>query len=231
MALRIVPEISGVAIVLRGNFNPSIFQPFWMARQGLISDESAQEATVSVIHPEISNFAIEPDFILHVQADRFQISTATAPLIRVADLCSRIFGDILPHTPINQLGINRSVHFSVGTADERDRIGNLIAPKEPWGDWGTEFKSDDMAKRGGLQAMIMIDKKVDDREAGWIQARIEPSQSIGRGESGIFIEVNDHYQLKQSTDALAMMRILQDRFDASMATADKIIDQIMSLKS
>jgi hypothetical protein len=231
MALRIEPEISGVAIVLRGNFNPSIFQPFWMAQQGLISDEDAQAATVSVIHPEISNFAIEPEFILHVQTDRFQISTATAPVIAVADLCSRIFGDILPHTPINQLGINRSVHFSVGTADERDRIGNIIAPKEPWGSWGKDFQSDDLTKRGGLQSMIMIDKKVDDREAGWIQARIEPSQSIGKGENGIFVEVNDHYQLKQSTDALAIMRILQDRFDASMTMAEKIIDQIMSLKS
>jgi hypothetical protein len=231
MALRIEPEISGASIVLRGNFNPSIFQPFWMAQQGLISEEAAQEATISVIHPEISHFAVEPDFILQVQVDRFQLTTATAPLIRVCDLCSRIFGDVLPHTPINQLGINRSVHFSVGTADERDRIGHFIAPLAPWGEWGTKFTSDDMTKRGGLQTMIMIDKKVDDREAGWIQARIEPSQSIGKGESGIFMEINNHYQLKQSTDALVMMRTLQDRFDSSIAYADKIIDQIMSLKS
>jgi hypothetical protein len=231
MALRIEPEISGVAIVLRGNFNPSIFQPFWMARQGLISDEDAQAATISVIHPEISSFAVEPEFILNVQTDRFQISTATAPLIRVADLCGRIFGDILPHTPINQLGINRTVHFSVGSADERDRIGELIAPKAPWGEWGEGFSSKENATRGGLQSMTMINKKTSDREAGWIQARIEPSQSIGKGESGIFVEINDHYQIKETADALILMRILQDRFDASIGTADEIIDQIMSLKS
>jgi hypothetical protein len=136
MALRIEPEISGVSIVLRGNFNPSIFQPFWMARQGLITDDAAEDARISVIHPEISNFAIEPEFVLHVQADRFSLSRATAPLVMVADLCSRIFGDILPHTPISQLGINRSVHFSVGSAAERNRIGMMIAPREPWGVWG-----------------------------------------------------------------------------------------------
>jgi hypothetical protein len=49
MPLRIEPEISGVAIVLRGNFNPSIFQPFWMAQQELITDEAAAAATISVI--------------------------------------------------------------------------------------------------------------------------------------------------------------------------------------
>jgi hypothetical protein len=47
MALRIEPEISGVAIVLRGSFNPSIFQPFWMAGQKLISKEAAELAKVS----------------------------------------------------------------------------------------------------------------------------------------------------------------------------------------
>jgi hypothetical protein len=231
MALRIEPEIVGVAIVLRGSFNPSIFQPFWMAKQGLITDEAAESATVGVIHQEISQFAVESEFILNVQTDRFQISRATAPLITVCDLCSRIFGDILPHTPITQLGINRSVHFSVGSMQERDRIGRLIAPQDIWGDFGEGFNSDDPLKRGGLQTMTMINKKASDREAGWIQARIEPSQSIGKGETSIFMEINDHYQMKDTNDAIAVMRILQDRFDASIANADKIIDQIMSLKS
>jgi hypothetical protein len=231
MPLRIEPEISGVAIVLRGNFNPSIFQPFWMARQGLITDEAAAAATVSVIHPEISQFAIESEFILNVQSDRFQISRATAPLVTVSDLCSRIFGDILPHTPINQVGINRSVHFSVGSAQERDRIGKLIAPQGPWGEWGAGFSSDDLAHLGGLQTLTMINKKVSDRESGWIQAKIEPSQAIGKGETGIFMEINDHYQFKDTTDAVVMMAILQERFEPSIANSDNIIDQIMSLKS
>jgi hypothetical protein len=231
MPLRIEPEISGVAIVLRGNFNPSIFQPFWMAQQELITDEAAAAATISVIHPEISQFAVESEFILNVQSDRFQISRATAPWVIVSDLCCRIFGDILPHTPIDQLGINRSVHFSVGSVLERDRIGKLIAPQAPWGEWGTDFSSDDVTQLGGLQTMTMINKKASDRESGWIQARIEPSQAIAKGESGIFMEINDHYQFKDTTDARVMMGLLQERFESSIAKSDNIIDQIMSLKS
>jgi hypothetical protein len=231
MPLRIEPEISGVALVLVGNFNPSIFQPFWMARQGLITDEAAEAATVSVIHSEISQFAVESEFILNVQSNRFQLSRATAPWVTVSDLCCRIFGDILPHTPVSQLGINRSAHFSVGSVHERDRIGKLIAPQGPWGEWGVGFGSDDPKNLGGLQTMTMINKKAPDRESGWIQARIEPSQAIGRGETGIFMEINDHYQFKDTTDAVAMMGLLHDRFDTSIANSDNIIDQIMSLKA
>jgi hypothetical protein len=222
MSLRIEPEISGVSIVLRGNFNPSIFQPFWMAGQGLITDEAAGAAEVSVIHPEIARFAVESEFILDVQADRFQLSRATAPWVVVSDLCTRIFGDILPHTPIVQIGINRSVHFSVGSVEERDRIGKLIAPQAPWGEWGAGFSSDDVTKLGGLQSMTMINKKVSDRDSGWIQARIEPSQAIGRGATGIFMEINDHYQFNDTTDATAMMGLCTSDSTRQLQTQRKL---------
>ena len=230
MTLLIEPEVSGTTIVLRGNFNPSIFQPFWMAKQGLISDEAAAAADVSVIHPEISRFSIQPEFILDVQTERFAISRATAPLVVVADLCARIFGDVLPHTPISQMGINRSVHFSVGSGNERNRIGRLLAPTAPWGAWGKDLESDDPMKNGGLQSLAKINKKVGDRESGWVRVKLGPSESI-KGNSGIVMEINDHYQFKDTTDALVMMGILQKRFDASMAEAENLINQIMSLKS
>jgi hypothetical protein len=119
----------------------------------------------------------------------------------------------------------------VGSVLERDRIGKLIAPQAPWGEWGTDFSSDDVTQLGGLQTMTMINKKASDRESGWIQARIEPSQAIAKGESGIFMEINDHYQFKDTTDARVMMGLLQERFESSIAKSDNIIDQIMSLKS
>src|SRR5882724_4226406 len=98
--MRIEPEISAVSIVMRGSFNPGIFQPFWLAKQGLISEEAAGAATIEVIHPEVSSFEISPDFRLSVQHDVFQIGRTIAPLVPICDLTSRIFGDILPHTPI-----------------------------------------------------------------------------------------------------------------------------------
>ena len=61
---------------------------------------------------------------------------AVAPLIRIADITCRIFGDLLPDTPIHQVGINRMIHFDVGSQSAREEIGLKLAPREPWGDWG-----------------------------------------------------------------------------------------------
>jgi hypothetical protein len=108
------PEISGAAIVMVGHFNPQIFQPFWLAHYDVISEEAAESAKVEFVHPEITSIKLEGDFTVQVQRDRFSIDRAVAPLIRIADVTRRIFGELLPHTPIGQLGINRMVHFDVG---------------------------------------------------------------------------------------------------------------------
>ena len=81
--------------------------------------------------------------------------------------------------------------------------------------------------------MTMIQKSPKDRQAGWIQAKIEPSTQIGRGLSGIYMEINDHYQLpdpENPVDAEPMIRILRERFDSSLKNSETIIDQIMELK-
>jgi hypothetical protein len=232
--LRIEPEFSGVAIVLRGNFNPTIFQPAWFSKHELITEEAAAGANIVVIHPEITTFNVDPDFSFSCDRDRLNIVRAVAPLILASDLISRIFGDLLPHTPIGQLGINRYVHFSVGSFEERDRVGRMLAPREPWGRWGEELASEDEARAGGLLSLTMIQQNVSDREAGWVQVKVEPSTRIGRGRTGIFIEVNDHYQLpepEKAVNASTMIQILQERFDTSLRNSDAIVDQIMSLKS
>jgi len=232
--LRIEPEISGVSIVLRGNFNPSIFQPMWFAKQGLISEEAAAGAELGVVHPEVTIFKVDPDFSFSVDRDRLVINRGIAPLIVASDLICRMFGDLLPHTPIGQLGINRNVHFSVGSFEKRDQIGQLLAPPAPWGKWGEGFSAGDETKRGGLLSMTMIRRNLRDREVGWIQAKVEASNKIGQGRTGIFMEINDHYQLPDpasAVDAMVMIRILQERFDSSLKSSDAIIDQIMSLKS
>ena len=51
------------------------------------------------------------------------------------DFLERTFGEFLPHTPIFRMGINRQVHFTVGSEDARNEIGLKLAPHEPWGEW------------------------------------------------------------------------------------------------
>ena len=58
--MRIEPESDEAGIVIVGSFNPRIFQPFWLAKQNLISDEAAENAKITIIHPDITAFEIEP---------------------------------------------------------------------------------------------------------------------------------------------------------------------------
>jgi hypothetical protein len=230
--MRIEPEISAASIVLVGSFNPKIFQPFWMAKHGLISEKDADTAEVSIIHPEVSAFFIEGLFTLQVDRGRFSIERSVAPLILICDTTVKLFSEILPHTPVEKMGINRLVHFNVGEA-ERDRIGKILAPREPWGDWGKKVSSGEGTKHGGLTSLTLMQKDAADRPSGWIQTRVEPSTRIGGGQSGIFVEVNDHFEIldpKENSSPLAMMKILHERWDASIKNSDAIIDGLMSLK-
>jgi hypothetical protein len=229
--MRIAPELAGANIVLIGSFNPVIFQPEWMARHGLISEKSAEIAEVSVIHPEIAAFSIEDLFTLQVHTTRFSVERSVAPLIVISDLVVRLFTDLLPHVPIQKMGINRSVHFAV-PPEERERIGLLLAPREPWGAWGREVTAGEGAKHGGLQSMTLIQRNVTDRPGGWIQAKIEPSLRLGQ-DTGIYMEVNDHYELTDREEVKSprtMMDLLASGFDASIRRSEGIIDQIVSLK-
>ncbi len=139
--MRIEPDLSGTAVVLLGSFNPKIFQPFWLASHGLIPAAAAESADISVVHPEITAFSIEDQFSLSVERGRLSMDRNVAPFIVIADLLGRIFGDLLPHTPITRVGINRMVHFRARDEEHRERIGQLVAPREPWGDWGRRTSS------------------------------------------------------------------------------------------
>src|ERR1700677_1725949 len=109
-------------------------------------------------------------------------------LVVIADLASRIFGDLLPHTPIGQLGINRSVHFNAGTQTERNRIGRLLAPLEPWGSWGAEMiDTETVESNCGLRALTIIQQGRKDRKFGHIQTTVEPSLIISQGRTGIYM--------------------------------------------
>lgn len=235
--MRIEPEISDLTIVLRGAFNPSIFQPFWLVSNNIITKEQGDDAKINIIHPEATEFAVENLFSLHVDLTTFTINRTEAPLIDASDLTVKIFSELLPHTPIGQVGINRSVHFSVGSFEERNRIGRLLAPTEPWGDWGKELTGDASRikpdQTGGLKSLTMVQPRPGDRQFGHIQATVEPSILIGGGRSGIFMLINDHYQIEnpgKPESAEEIIGLLSSHFDASVRRSKSMIDQIMALR-
>ena len=229
--MRIEPELSEVAIVLVGNLNPIIFSPDWFARNKLLTDREAESAEVEVIHPQITKFSL--DWLsIQVDPERFQAGTALEPYVRASDLVVRTFREFLAHTPLRALGINFMVHFEVDSFETRDRIGVSLAPKDPWGEWAKLLSAGKVEEHGGMSSLTMQQRCVDDRDEGSIQATVEPSNRVGKGLTGIYMKVNDHYQLKNSEEiagASDIIDILDDRFEPSIKRAQWIIDQVMEL--
>jgi len=227
--MKITPEKSSVSIVLVGSMNSLIFRPGWFAKNGLISETEAEAAEIEVIHKELTLFKLDWCSI-RVEPTRFVIDSEDAPFIRISDLAVRTFKEFLVHTPVTMLGINRVVSFDAGSDEARDKIGNVLAPKQPWGDWAADLEKGNGPARGGMRSLTMQQTVVDDgREEGWTRAKIEPSM---HSAFGIYMEVNDHFQLKELdsvSGAEPVVTMLEGGFEESIRRSEWIIQQIMDL--
>jgi hypothetical protein len=121
-----MPELrlDGASIVVLGSFNPKIFQPFWFANQGLIRPEEAEKAELAVVHPEISAFNLGW-VAVQVSNDRFTASTLKDPVL-MRDFVLGTF-QILEHTPVRLMGMNRDLHYTLDTEDDWHRLGPTCA--------------------------------------------------------------------------------------------------------
>ena len=227
--MRIEPEISGVGVVLLGDFNPAIFTPAWFALHGLLPESTADNANLQIAHSQVLVFSTEW-LNLQVTTDRFAANTQREPHIRVRDLVVRVFKEHLYHTPLRAIGINREVHFRVAGPVEQDRIGRMLAPVEPWGSWREELELD--GDHGGMTSLTMAQLRPAGRPpGGQVNVTVEPSVRIDGGRSGIRVSVNDHYAVgsADTEGRTQLMGFLEDGFDSSIRRSDGVIDHIMSL--
>ena len=227
--MRIEPEISGVSVVLLGEFNPAIFTPAWFAMHGLLPESAAESAMLEVAHQRVTAFST--DWLrLEVTHNRFSINTLQAPYIRLRDLVARVFKEHLYHTPLNAFGINRDVHFQVSSLTVRDRMGRTLAPVEPWGTWRHALGLD--GESGGMTSLTMSQNDPEGRpKGGRINVKVEPSNRIGQGRLGVYVQVNDHYAINDTGPGTGerLMKLFEDNFDTSLSRGDDIVDHIMSL--
>lgn len=156
--MKIKPEISSRSIVLLGHFNPAIFYPAWLKAKDVEPSVDKSTVIINVVSEGVTNFTIGTETYF-VDNDRYQISTTSCPWVRVADKTRNIFHDHLRHTPIYTVGINRDIHFDLGSFEARMRLGRNLAPIGPWGNFGNHLESKDRDLAGGFTSLTMLRKK------------------------------------------------------------------------
>jgi hypothetical protein len=231
--MHIPPQISAASIVAVGNFNPLIFRTDWLKEKELIVGNDFDNLKTSIVHAEVVSYQI-PWGTFQTDRESFSIAALREPLVRAQGFFVRCFQS-LPETPIKAVGINREIHFETAGQSVRDRVGDVLAPKEPWGD----FIETNGRRTGGLRALAMEQSIIregrmtrSDGRFGHIQVRVEPSLRPDI-RYGIFVAVNDHFDLmttpEKPSDGRSVADLVAQTFDSSIAHSEHLIDRIMRL--
>lgn len=206
-------EIEGTSVVLLGNFNPSIFQPAWLAAHGLIRAEEAETAKIHVVHPQLSSFTAEW-LTLQVTEDKFGASTSdVAHYEPLRDLVLGIFA-LLEHTPFSQMGINRQMHYKMPSEEFWDDFGHFLAPKAAW---------QDILVQPGLRSLTIqgLRKEIPDAT---MYVKVEPSVKV---HFGVYIETNEHRETSGTDAAKKLMNTLKDSWQGSQAYAKRLAEHLL----
>ncbi len=206
-------ELEGASIVLIGSFNPAIFQPEWFARMSLIRASEAADAKIDVIAPPVTSFKLEW-VVIQVTTDRFTVSTAD--MAHLAPLSELVLGtfDILEHTPVKQMGLNRDMHYRAPSLDLWHSIGDRLAPK---GDW------DGLLESPGMQT-IQISGKRSGSSALRLTVTAQPSIRV---QPGVYFGTNEHFVNKEESPAAELMRVLKDHWLGAQEYAKTIAEALL----
>src|SRR3990167_7852578 len=199
-------EIDFLTVVLIANFNPSIMQPRWMAGAGLLGEEEAKSAKVSIIAQDMAMFEVGEWLSMQVTTERFQAMGPFSPALKIRDLVVGLFS-VLEPPPVAHLGINRGMHFRLTDLATRDALGERLVPPTVWPSRFGEPKMNSLRMRGARAGW----------DAEWITMTVGASVQIP--ETGVYLSSNEHYQCDGAEHAV---RLLRSRLEASVRFAREL---------
>lgn len=212
-------EIEGTSVVLIGSFNPAIFSPLWFEHEGLLPKSEADAAQVQVISPVVAQFSVGW-LVAQVLPERCTLTVTSAdrrPLLQ--DLALGVFR-LLSHTPVAAAGFNHDAHFALGSPERYHQFGHALVPKA--------FLEGHMVAPG--TRLVAIEGQRDDGRRGSVNLQVEPSFSV---PNGLFIRVNDHFQLSSQADATGtaeLIVLLRDAWGESVQRARALMAATLAVK-
>ena len=234
-----------VSIVLVGTFKPASFTLGSLASgNNLLSSADLQASQyLGLLVGQIVELKICSWGKLTVLPESCTLEVSEAPFVRAADLILRALRELAPESVVKKMGINTRCWYAYENPKDRDVVGMRLAPPENWGAWGKYVaKSIELPvadpKHGGLMAAVMRQGAPDDREAGYIDVRIESAAMTTAKLTihGIQVLVNDHFESAPDTDGkdsdrvqtVKLLETLERVFDTSIERSIKIAEDVIS---
>lgn len=193
------------AIVLIGDFSPTMFQPYWFKHFNIISDDecsSIDEKTMVVVEP-ITTFQTN-NFVFSIELKRFIITAKREPFELLLDLFEKL-KIYMEFSIIRHFGINFSYHIELKNLENMKKFGDVIAPKKYWNSF---LDADEInEEKNGLRAMEMT-KKTD---FGFANVRVEASAFF---KYALFFNYNYHFNGDKNKpfDMVDVNDILKEKF-------------------
>lgn len=214
------PQADHLAVVFVGSFNPAIFHPEWMMRQGMIQEADLENAKLDVSSQDISRFEVAGIGVevLHERLQLYTQDLSREPFLQ--DTASSILAK-LPHTPVRACGLNSSHHYNLSNEGYWHKIGHTLAPKDLiW---------NDLLEKPGME-LLTVKGVLQGQYAGFVNVTIQPSK---RFKHGLFVSSNTHYGATAEDEPLSMEKLQgfisvewQAAFQIARKTAQTIFDRI-----
>jgi hypothetical protein len=215
-------EIDSVAIVLVGSFNPPIFQPRWLGAKGFVRGEEADSADVK-LSPDMSAFSLGDWLTMEVRSDRF--TAIAADIAHAGPLLDLVVGlfRILEHTPFHKLGINRHMHYRMGTDSARMALGRVLVPPAPWMETMTS----------PLMRSLTMQGKRPGSPAVHVNVTVEPSPRVQPLTRGVYVVMNEHFEKPEDNIATAghLLDLLASEWQPSLDFGKSIAEHILSTET
>lgn len=209
-------EKETLSIVFAGEFNPLIFQPYWLFSKNLIRESEAQGAKVEVMHPEVVKYALEWVDIEITRHKCILNSTLKPYFDSVKDLAENIF-KILKETPITSFGINHVFDISLKNEKAFYDFGNTLTPLDIWSE---------SVKEPRLFILEIYEKDRKDGQNGSRRFRVSPSQDL-QINFGVAFNINNHFNIssKKAVDGISK---LNENWENSFKDTIQIINDVLS---
>lgn len=210
--------------VIVGRLNPLIFSPEWLQANNIIGPQEATEARengIEVMAPNITSIALG-SMKLVIEESRFVLSVSDEPLVRAKDFPVGCFR-ALSHTPAFAIGINLNGTLRGDNIDSWHRFGDMLAPKEPWGDFVASASGE---RLGGVRALVMERLGAPGGRRGHTRCAIQATENSNLEAA---LQINNHFDIgsqEKPSNGTEVYRLIEEFWDDLFVQSKEMLERV-----